>query len=161
VKPAAPFIILRPDDPAAMDELQPGDSLDFAGGACTVEALGADLFSSVPTSVDLRFEAVGGTLTIAFRYYDLTVELTEIEASVVAVLLAAGGSYVSDHELARRVWPRDFDAGPQRLKLAIHRVRQRLDRVGLDGMAVIQKRCHRSRDTRFGILAPETKVGIE
>jgi two-component system copper resistance phosphate regulon response regulator CusR len=58
-------------------------------------------------------------------------ELTQIEFSLLAALLRAGGEVVSRRDLLREVWNLSFDPGTNVVDVHVNRLRRKLEDVGL------------------------------
>ncbi len=54
------------------------------------------------------------------------IKLTELEASLLSILIKAGGSYISREEILSRVWQNEADAGI--INVYIHYLREKLER---------------------------------
>lgn len=114
-------------------------------------------------SIRLEFLPRGGRLHVRAGGAEHSVYLTDRRCDFVAVLLKPPsplepGDYVPDEQLWSRVWAKQ-PAGKKTLHVLLHRLRKDLDRVGLDGSALLQ-RSEGGGATRFA-LAPEAKVVLE
>ncbi len=114
-------------------------------------------------SARLEFMPRGGRLHIRVGDEERSVYLTDRRCDFIAVLLQpppplAAGDYVPDEHLWARVWGKQ-PAGKKTLHVLLHRLRKDLDRVGLDGSALLE-RSEGGGATRFA-LAPDAEVALE
>lgn len=134
-----------------------GGELGGDGSTMTLES------ETEARTVRLEFLPRGGRLHVRAGGSDHSVYLTDRRCDFIAVLLKpppplAAGDYVPDEQLWSRVWGKQ-PAGKKTLHVLLHRLRKDLDRVGLEGAALLQ-RSEGGGATRF-VLAPEAKVVLE
>lgn len=120
--------------------------------------------SLLPIKVTLTFKLSGGELQLEFiQDQTVVVELTEMRASLIAILLSPPGDYkpgelVPDDILASAIWPRQPGKGRTDINLLIHRVRKNLLKSGLNAYRILE-RARTGNATRFA-LAPQATVQL-
>ena len=152
--------------------LRVGDRVEFGGVALRVLAPGLGSegttylapVSRSPDTVSLHFHERGGLLSLHFGRERLSVHLPDRRCDLVAALLRPpgrrrAGDFVSDDELAPRVWPGQLGKGRTDLNLLIHRTRRSLLEAGLDGPALLD-RGPGGGETRFA-LSQDATVTVE
>ena len=128
-----------------------------AGSTMTLESEGK------ARELRLEFLPRGGRLHVKVGGSEHSVYLTDRRCDFIAVLLQPppplnAGDYVPDEQLWNRVWGKQ-PAGKKTLHVLLHRLRRDLDRVGLDGSALLE-RSEGGGATRF-VLAPGARVTLE
>ena len=149
-----------------------GDRIEFGGVGLRVLApgLGSEGTTHLapgirpPTAVSLHFHERGGLLSLHFGCERLSVHLPDRRCDLVAALLRPpgdrrAGDFVSDDELAPRVWPGQFGKGRTDLNLLLHRTRRSLLEAGIDGPALLE-RGRGGGETRF-VLPRDVPVTVE
>mgnify|MGYP003347437173 CR=1 FL=1 len=78
---------------------------------------------TLPEPTPLRFDAQNGALEIA----DRTIRLTGVERKLVALLYARLGEPLTHSEIREGVWGAGWDGGDEALRVAINRLRKKLE----------------------------------
>ncbi|MFK7991702.1 MAG: hypothetical protein AB8I08_37140 [Sandaracinaceae bacterium] len=131
--------------------MRANSTIDIGGQTLRVVA-GGDLLSGSTLAVEpagtaqavtLAFLPRGGRLTVTVDGDERSVYLPDRRCDFVAVLLAppgevSAGDFVSDEFVWSRVWGKK-PSGKKTLNVLLHRLRRDLDRVGLDGSALVER----------------------
>lgn len=93
----------------------------------------------LPTRVTFAFTPTGGQLALSFAGDPRTamVELPELRARLLAVLLRTPGAEVEDEDLLTAVWPGSADRGRLDLNQLVHRARKDLVAAGVDPTEIL------------------------
>lgn len=118
---------------------------------------------SEASAIRLEFLPRGGRLHVSAGGDDHSIYLTDRRCDFIAVLLQppaplSAGDFIPDEHLWARVWGKQ-PAGKKTLHVLLHRLRKDLDRVGLDGGALLE-RSEGGGATRF-VLAPGAEVILD
>lgn len=142
----------RPLDVGDLTPLRSGDRVELNGRSFRVVALPTD--PSKPTSVPVLDQPASGvTLTIFPRGGQLavatgarvrTVWLAEKRAELLALLLRPPtslphGTMIPDAVIAERLWP-GAGSGRTEINTLVCRIRKDLERAGIDGVTLIERR---------------------
>jgi hypothetical protein len=151
--------------------LQPGDELCFGGVGLTVRTGGVGSEGTTrltsgfvaPNEVRLYFHARGGLLKVVTGARSVAVHLSDRRCDLVAALLRPSsehepGDFISDDELAPRIWGRTTDKGRTDINILLHRTRRVLLDAGVDGPALL-KRAVGGGETRF-VMAAKARVEV-
>lgn len=148
--------------------LRSGDQVEFLGTRLRVVALPADpskptgvpALAPLATSVGLALLPRGGHLSVATGTQTRSVWLTERRGALVHLLLAppspyGAGEWVPDAVIAEALWP-GAESGRIEINTLVCRVRRDLDRAGIDGVSLIERRGGALRVA----LAPGASVSV-
>jgi hypothetical protein len=125
-------------EPGWVEVLEAGDVLLTAGEQVSVGLArgepGATLLAArLPVDVAFTFLPNGARLELGFaRQAPIPVELPELRARLVALLLRSPGEFVDDETLLRGIWPGQRDRGRTDLNTLVHRCRKDLARGGVN-----------------------------
>lgn len=87
----------------------------------------------LPVTVEFDFLPTGAQVRLVFAdRSEVSVELPELRARLIAVLLGSPSEFVEDDVLLRKIWPGRSDRGRTDLNTLVHRARKDLLRAGVN-----------------------------
>ncbi|MEO1271699.1 MAG: FHA domain-containing protein [Myxococcota bacterium] len=100
--------------------------------------------STAATRFRFTFQPVGGVLEVEQNNASVHVELSELRARLVAVVLSPPGEYVvgeyvADEVILSAVWPGDTSKDRLDINTLVHRVRKSLLKAGLNPVELLQR----------------------
>ncbi|MCP4804188.1 MAG: FHA domain-containing protein [Proteobacteria bacterium] len=125
-------------EPGWVEVLESGDELAIAGEHVGIDVAGGEtgatlLAAHLPIQVAFSFLPTGARLELGFaRQTPVSVELPELRARLVALLLRTPGEFVDDETLLRGIWPGQADRGRTDINTLVHRCRKDLVRGGVN-----------------------------
>lgn len=125
-------------EPGWVEVVEVGDVLGVVEDQVEIDLADAETEVTIqravlPIEVRFEFRPTGGLLELSFAdQRTASVELPELRARLVAVLLGSPGEFVEDDELLRRIWPGRSDRGRTDLNTLVHRARKDLLRSGVN-----------------------------
>lgn len=142
----------RPLDVGDLTPLQSGDRVEFSGTSMRVIALPADpskptgvpVLDQPASEVTLKVLPRGGQLAVATGARVRSVWLAEKRCELVALLMRPPtpyrvGEMIPDPVVAEALWP-GADSGRTEINTLVCRVRKDLERAGIDGISLIERR---------------------